>query len=76
MNINLREPFIADIEVARPQSIGSGYAVSGNHKVRFFGSYTAAIDYTAASVRLPSQRRDEPRCVRVDHSTLMETLFY
>jgi len=58
MNINLREPFIADIEVARPQSIASGYAVSGNHNVRFFGSYTASIDYTA-SVRLPSQRREE-----------------
>ena len=62
MNINLREPFIVDIAVAGPQSIGSGYAVSGNHKIRCFGSYTAPIVYTAASVRLPSQCREDTPC--------------
>ncbi len=43
-------------------SIGSGYAVSGNHKIRCFGSYTAPIVYTAASVRLPSQCREDTPC--------------
>ena len=61
-----RYRLIADIEVDAPNVVAAKKAVSANHKIRGFGSYMGGV-------RLPSQRRDEPRCrveVRVDHGTI------
>lgn len=52
-----RYRLIADIEVDAPNVVAAEKAVREN-RIRGFGSYLGGV-------RLPSQRREEPRC-RVD----------